>query len=119
MSGKPACSAGMSPAVSVQYLPENGWHHHAYMSGLAIDTAYAYSVGEGPAGPWSDVFTFTNKDSRPNASFAVSVYGDMGWLDSKQRPDMCVFFLPLHARMHARTHARTNTHTRTHTLHNL
>ena len=49
---------------------------------------YTYYVGEGPAGPWSEVFTFKNKDSGPNATFAVSMDGDMGWLDSTQRPDM-------------------------------
>lgn len=57
------------------------------MSGLIANTAYTYAVGEGPAGPWSDTFTFTSPDFGPNASFGVSVYGDMGWLGSAQRPD--------------------------------
>lgn len=57
------------------------------MNGLIANTAYTYAVGEGPTGPWSETFTFTSPDFGPNASFGVSIYGDMGWLGSAQRPD--------------------------------
>lgn len=55
------------------------------MNGLAAGENYDYVVGTAPN---TASFTFKAPNSAPDQPFSVSVFGDMGWLGSKERPDL-------------------------------
>eukprot|EP00038_Savillea_parva_P018274 m.22861 g.22861 ORF g.22861 m.22861 type:complete len:487 (+) comp4035_c0_seq1:39-1499(+) len=84
-----------STATTRQYLDNHGYHHHAYLTGLSPASPYTYAVGSQespPNGTNAVTFSFIVPDSRPNRGpFSVSLFGDMGWLGSKQRPDLVPF----------------------------
>lgn len=84
-AGGPSCSAGNATAITIQYLKNFGYHHHAIMNGLAAGENYDYVVGTAPN---TASFTFKAPNSAPDQPFSVSVFGDMGWLGSKERPDL-------------------------------
>lgn len=65
-----------------------GYHYHAELSGLEAGQVYYYRVGDSSADVWSQTFSFraapsTSAEFQP---FGVSVWGDMGWLGSTERP---------------------------------
>jgi hypothetical protein len=70
--------------VTIEYVKNNGYHYHGTMTGLTAGGAYSYVVGTAPT---TANFTFTAPNSDPTQPFGVAIYGDMGWLGSKQRPD--------------------------------
>eukprot|EP00755_Sulcionema_specki_P032174 Sspe_Gene.98185::Locus_71637_Transcript_3_3_Confidence_0.600_Length_425::g.98185::m.98185 len=55
------------------YYEDHGFHHHAEVTGLSLDTKYYYRVGDGTA--WSKVFSFTTAPSSIDATFGVSIFG--------------------------------------------
>jgi len=67
------------------YLSNFGWHHTVEVTGLSASTAYFYRVGDG-ANEWSSVLSFTTATRSADASIALSVFGDMGYLNSTVRP---------------------------------
>ncbi|KAL1503565.1 hypothetical protein AB1Y20_012043 [Prymnesium parvum] len=67
------------------YLSNFGWHHRVELPSLSPGATYAYRVGDGAAA-WSAVSSFTTVDSSKTATFALSVFGDMGYLNSTVRP---------------------------------
>eukprot|EP01062_Namystynia_karyoxenos_P062540 TRINITY_DN5543_c0_g2_i1.p1 TRINITY_DN5543_c0_g2~~TRINITY_DN5543_c0_g2_i1.p1 ORF type:complete len:447 (+),score=165.48 TRINITY_DN5543_c0_g2_i1:86-1426(+) len=70
---------------SEQYLLLHGHHHSATLTGLAEGQKYYYSVGDKKTR--SEVFSFrTAPVSNRNVTFSVSIFGDMGWLGSEERP---------------------------------
>lgn len=71
--------------AAVQYLEDNGFHHVVKISGFAPATRVYYRVGSS-AGGWSEEHSFTTAPAAGSSDFAISVFGDMGWLDSDQRP---------------------------------
>jgi hypothetical protein len=68
-----------------QYIEDYGFHHSATMSGLKVGTRYYYRVGDDAYG-WSAILDFKTAPADKHTPFAVSIFGDMGWLDSDQRP---------------------------------
>eukprot|EP00730_Choanoeca_flexa_P015560 TRINITY_DN7174_c0_g1_i1.p1 TRINITY_DN7174_c0_g1~~TRINITY_DN7174_c0_g1_i1.p1 ORF type:complete len:483 (+),score=102.42 TRINITY_DN7174_c0_g1_i1:1170-2618(+) len=68
-----------------QYLGDHGYHHVAEMTLSMPGEEYLYRVGNEEGG-WSSVFTTKAPITDPEHSFGVSVFGDMGWLGSKERP---------------------------------
>mmetsp|Transcript_4421 Transcript_4421/g.12067 ORF Transcript_4421/g.12067 Transcript_4421/m.12067 type:complete len:485 (-) Transcript_4421:91-1545(-) len=71
-----------------EYIKGFGFHHVAPLLGLKPDTRYYYAVGNDEDG-WSDEWSFTTAPSGRAAArrkISVSVFGDMGWEDSAQRP---------------------------------
>jgi len=81
-----AGTAKVSSAVgtSTCYLEGSGHHHTAQMVGLTGSTQYTYRVGD--ATGWSANQTVTAPSQDPSEPFSMSIFGDWGWLDSKQRP---------------------------------
>lgn len=76
--------------VSSQYLSEHGWHHRVTLGGLQPAQTYVYTVG-----------TATQRHSFQTAAAAdddtlvsVSVFGDMGYMNSSVRP-MSIHFAGL------------------------
>eukprot|EP00755_Sulcionema_specki_P000992 Sspe_Gene.116119::Locus_104784_Transcript_1_1_Confidence_1.000_Length_468::g.116119::m.116119 len=60
---------------SERYYDGHGHHHRATAEGLALDTRYYYRVGDGEH--WSEVRSFRTGPGSLDASFGVSVFGDM------------------------------------------
>lgn len=71
--------------VSHQYLPEYGYHHTVTLPTLSPATRYYYRVGDAAAG-FSDIFSFVTAADTYDDGYSVAVYGDMGYLDSEERP---------------------------------
>lgn len=75
---------------AVSYLEGNGFHHTVQLTaGLQPEATYSYRVGDATAG-WSETFKFVAPPARQDASFGVAMFGDMGWLGSKERPMVIV-----------------------------
>lgn len=70
---------------SSNYAANYGYHHAAPMDKLAPSTQYYYRVGD-PKQEMSQVFSFKSPPQNTSDSFSVSIFGDMGWLDSDHRP---------------------------------
>jgi len=70
---------------AVSYLANFGWHHTVTLTGLSPSTTYSYRVGDG-ASMWSTVQSFSTAASSADALVALSVFGDMGYLNSTVRP---------------------------------
>lgn len=66
------------------YLTHFGFHHSVSLLDLVPSTRYAYQVGSDDG--WITNLTFTTAPASKGASFSVSVFGDMGYEDSKKRP---------------------------------
>jgi hypothetical protein len=67
------------------YLKDWGSHHLAHIQNLDLDTDYYYQVGDNTT--MSGVFKFhTPPDASSTDPIRISVFGDMGYLDSIQRP---------------------------------
>jgi len=79
----------VSKGSSMQYLVEYGYHHRVVLSNLVANSVYYYRVGNHSI--WSDVFHFRAAPNSPDALLSISVFGDLGYLDSKQRPMEVVF----------------------------
>jgi predicted phosphodiesterase len=77
-----------APHQATQYIKGYGYHHTVELVGLVASTKYSYRVGDTATGSWSDVFAFTAADAADAVTypFGVSIYGDMGWLGSHERP---------------------------------
>jgi len=70
-----------------QYLDGRGFHHSCKLSGLKADTVYFYKPGSPAGGFTTEEFSFrTALAPKSDAAFSVSVFGDMGYEDSAQRP---------------------------------
>eukprot|EP00929_Paragymnodinium_shiwhaense_P015067 TRINITY_DN123078_c0_g1_i1.p1 TRINITY_DN123078_c0_g1~~TRINITY_DN123078_c0_g1_i1.p1 ORF type:complete len:518 (+),score=72.93 TRINITY_DN123078_c0_g1_i1:63-1556(+) len=77
-----------SQSPAVQYMPNNGYHHVVEAVGLKPDTTYFYVVGSDDGG-WSSEWSFKTPPTglaAAKSEISLAVYGDMGWLDSDQRP---------------------------------
>lgn len=74
--------AGSEPPA--QYLHGHGFHHVVEMLDLSPDTRYHYAVGSDGDG-WSSEWSFKTAPSA-ESSISVSIFGDIGYLDSDQRP---------------------------------
>ncbi len=70
-----------------QYLNEEGagFHHCVRLMSLQTRTEYFYKVGSEETDEWSDVKKFTTFSNSPDENFTVAVFGDMGYLGSKER----------------------------------
>lgn len=68
----------------VEYLSHYGVHHGVALTGLKPATRYTYRVGNDESG-WSQEASFTTAPGR-KTDFSVSVFGDLGYEDSDQRP---------------------------------
>ena len=93
-----ACTYGLSSAslnltavgaaAAVNYMPGHGYHHTVKLTGLAPSTTYFYRCGNAsnPSG-LSPIASFKSAPpaAAPGGSFAALVFGDMGWLGSKER----------------------------------
>jgi len=75
-----------SDGTSVCYMKGSGYHHKAQMLNLTGGQAYVYRVGDTTSSSWSANQTLTAPSQDPDAPFAMSIFGDWGWLDSTQRP---------------------------------
>lgn len=73
---------------SRQYLENYGWHHVVLLSDLQPSTRYYYAVGDSSSSTLSEIFNFRTPDNDKTSTqpINVAVFGDMGWLDSIQRP---------------------------------
>ena len=68
-----------------QYLEDWGYHHDVEVLGLTPGTQIYYRVGDGTT--WSQIHRFTAAPSAASAApFNVSIFGDMGYLGSDERP---------------------------------
>eukprot|EP00462_Mataza_sp_D1_P018158 CAMPEP_0175140596 /NCGR_PEP_ID=MMETSP0087-20121206/11606_1 /TAXON_ID=136419 /ORGANISM="Unknown Unknown, Strain D1" /LENGTH=484 /DNA_ID=CAMNT_0016423855 /DNA_START=42 /DNA_END=1496 /DNA_ORIENTATION=+ len=67
-----------------QYLVDHGYHHSVTLPKLQAGTTYFYRIGD-PSAAWSQIFSFKGPNGETN-SFSVSIFGDMGYLGSKERP---------------------------------
>ena len=85
ISGATAWAANSTDGSATQYLASHGYHHSATMAPLAAATVYEYACGSDASG-WSPTFRFTTPSHDVEASFAVSIFGDMGFLGSAERP---------------------------------
>lgn len=75
-------SASSPPA---QYLKGHGYHHVVALLDLHPSTTYYYKVGND--GEWSSEWSFKTAPASSNeAQFSMSIFGDIGYLDSDQRP---------------------------------
>ena len=54
------------------------------MESLAASSVYFYRVGSDDV--WSSLRNFTTAPRSNRTKFTVAVFGDMGWLGSKERP---------------------------------
>mmetsp|Transcript_10733 Transcript_10733/g.19436 ORF Transcript_10733/g.19436 Transcript_10733/m.19436 type:complete len:453 (+) Transcript_10733:45-1403(+) len=72
---------------SKSYLDGHGFHHTALMENLSCDLEKIfYQVGDEADG-WSEVFSFKRAPcASSGTAFSISVFGDMGYLDSDLRP---------------------------------
>ena len=78
--------AGLEAAgEAAQYLEGYGWHHRVTLPALLPSTRYPYRVGDA-AGGWSPFKAFVSAPNSTSADFSVSIFGDMGWLGSDERP---------------------------------
>lgn len=68
-----------------QYLTNYGWHHSAVVPRLSGGTTYYYRVGDGAAA-WSDVLHFVAPRVAADEAVTLSVFGDMGYMNSTVRP---------------------------------
>ncbi len=68
-----------------QYLEDWGYHHDVEVLGLTPGAQIYYRVGDGVT--WSQVHRFTAAPSAASAApLNVSIFGDMGYLGSAERP---------------------------------
>lgn len=75
---------------AVQYLSGSGYHHLVTVVGLPPSTKHYYRVGSDKDG-WSEEWSFKTAptgDEAANSEISVSIFGDIGYLDSVQRPSM-------------------------------
>ena len=76
--------------TSVQYIKDltdnYGFHHVATMAPLTQSRQYEYQCGDGTPAGWSTQWNFTMPSSDIDAPFSMSIFGDMGFLGSKERP---------------------------------
>ena len=78
--------------IAETYLDDWGSHHTVLLPSLKRNTRYIYSVGgsstDGTDMIMSDVFSFATvpEDSDTSNDIRLSVFGDMGYLDSTARP---------------------------------
>jgi acid phosphatase type 7 len=89
------CVYGLSPddmsmsstaGKSVTYLEDWGTHHRATMTDLLPESTYYYQCGDAEKG-MSKTFSFKTLPKEGNsAPLRFGILGDMGWLDSVQRP---------------------------------
>ena len=71
--------------TSHQYMPGRGYHHVALADCSGLPAGYVYyRVGDG-ADAWSPVFRFRHGITAAD-TVKVSIFGDMGYEDSTQRP---------------------------------
>eukprot|EP01064_Diplonema_japonicum_P017801 TRINITY_DN2615_c0_g1_i1.p1 TRINITY_DN2615_c0_g1~~TRINITY_DN2615_c0_g1_i1.p1 ORF type:complete len:459 (+),score=157.36 TRINITY_DN2615_c0_g1_i1:71-1447(+) len=67
-----------------EYHLGHGFHHNVDFENLEPNTKYYYQVGDQEK---SSVWSFTTApDSSATVPLSISVFGDMGWLGSKERP---------------------------------
>lgn len=79
-------SMASSDGTSITYLENWGTHHRARMTDLIPDSTYYYQCGDADKG-MSEVFSFKSLPKDGNtAPLRFGILGDMGWLDSVQRP---------------------------------
>jgi len=76
--------ANAAAESSRQYLVDYGYHHVAKLPKLSTDQQYYYKVGSN--GIWSDIFSFTTPPGTGDKEWSVSIFGDMGYADSSERP---------------------------------
>jgi len=69
---------------SSQYLHGHGYHHVALISEIPVGKTVYYTVGDPDSKEWSQEHSFKAAPG-PSSSVNVSIFGDMGYLDSKQR----------------------------------
>lgn len=74
-----------SPKPARQYLKDFGFHHSVTLPDLSPATVYYYQVGDTASG-WSSINHFTSAPDVPSHSYNVALFGDMGYLGSKERP---------------------------------
>eukprot|EP00298_Acanthocystis_sp_HF-20_P005693 c15773_g2_i1.p1 GENE.c15773_g2_i1~~c15773_g2_i1.p1 ORF type:complete len:498 (+),score=190.91 c15773_g2_i1:43-1494(+) len=77
--------SSIATGSSSQYLEGFGFHHTGVIDNLKPLTKYFYSVGD-DAGGYSSVFSFVSTPDSNTAPFSIAIFGDMGYLDSIQRP---------------------------------
>ena len=70
-----------STGSDYQYHRENGYHHNAILPSLTANTKYYYQINGD-----SEIRSFKSAPLGNDAKFSVSIFGDMGWLGSKERP---------------------------------
>ena len=81
----PAALSSTARGAQHQYLEDWGFHHHAVLLGLTPGSPVYYRVGDGST--WSAVQQFTVPPSAASgAPFNISIFGDMGYLGSEERP---------------------------------
>jgi len=81
----PAQLTQQAAGTAAQYLEGHGYHHVAKLSGLAPATRIFYTVGSDAVR--SSTYSFMSAPAAgEDAAFSMSVFGDMGYLDSEQRP---------------------------------
>mmetsp|Transcript_6970 Transcript_6970/g.14518 ORF Transcript_6970/g.14518 Transcript_6970/m.14518 type:complete len:464 (+) Transcript_6970:59-1450(+) len=74
--------SGSLPAKTTAYLEGFGYHHSALIDDLPCSvTKVYYSIDD-----MDEVLSFKRPPCSPTVSFNVSIFGDMGYLDSNQRP---------------------------------
>ena len=76
--------------TSSNYLSGHGFHHQATILDIPCEAAkdggkVFYQVG-GELDGWSEIFSFRPAPCENDGTIKVSVFGDMGYLDSEQRP---------------------------------
>lgn len=99
-----------STSRSVQYLPLHGWHYKAETNPLTLNSNYYYRIiSTDRRIKGTKVFKVKTAPESLNTSFGVSIFGDMGWLGSKERP--ALFHLPgmVYNWSAVPTHERLNT----------
>ena len=77
-----------SGGAAVTYLGDAGYHHRVPVTGLQSNARYFYRVGSDADG-WGTTQSFKTAPAAADAnttSFQIGVFGDMGYLDSAQRP---------------------------------
>ena len=70
----------------LQYLANHGYHHSVTLQNLGCSQTVFYKCGDDADG-WSSVNSFTTAPcADEDKPVRISIFGDMGWLDSTQRP---------------------------------
>eukprot|EP01060_Flectonema_neradi_P040331 TRINITY_DN914_c0_g2_i1.p1 TRINITY_DN914_c0_g2~~TRINITY_DN914_c0_g2_i1.p1 ORF type:complete len:455 (+),score=120.35 TRINITY_DN914_c0_g2_i1:59-1423(+) len=64
-----------------QYFKDHGYHHFVDLENLTPNTKYYYQINGD-----KEVRSFKSAPVGNDATFSMSIFGDMGWLGSKQRP---------------------------------